>query len=200
LVDVIFVLGAEASPGLARLARSIPPEPGVEPVLLSLPLIEAYPFVLGRRFARSDYHGLRTQGDRPFLFITGGHSATYHTPDDTPDTVDYAKLDRLARWAARLLIHTVESPGDLGWTDLVADPSADARALLRLSESAGDGSQFPWLLRRALDADRARAQALLHSWESGATPTVAEYREVILMALRLQAALWHPPGWWFALW
>ncbi len=200
LDDAIFVLGAEASPGLARLARGVPPEAGVEPLLLGLPLIEAYPFFPWRRFAQSDYHGLREQGRRPFLFVTGGRASTYHTAEDTPDTLDYAKLARLTRWVTRLLVHAAEDPRDLDWTDMVADPLADARAFLRVYATTGTGSQFPWLLRRALVADRARVQALVHAWEAGAAPTAAEYRELTLMALRLQAALWHPAGWWFALW
>ena len=200
LADVIFVLGAEASPGLARLARGVPPETSVEPLLLGLPLIEAYPFIPWRRFAQGDYHGLREQGRRPFLLVTGGRASTYHTAEDTPDTLDYAKLARVTRWVTRLLVHAAEDPRDLGWTDMVADPLADARAILRFYASTGNGSQFPWLLRRALAADRARVQALLHAWEAGAAPTAAEYRELTLIALRLQAALWHPAGWWFALW
>ena len=200
LADVIFVLGAEASPGLARLARGVPPETSVEPLLLGLPLIEAYPFIPWRRFAQGDYHGLREQGRRPFLLVTGGRASTYHTAEDTPDTLDYAKLARVTRWVTRLLVHAAEDPRDLGWTDMVADPLADARAILRVYTNTGTGSQFPWLLRRALVADRARVQALLHAWEAGAAPTAAEYRELTLIALRLQGALWHPAGWWFALW
>jgi hypothetical protein len=200
LDDAIFVLGAEASPGLARLARGVPPETGVEPLLIGLPLIEAYPFFPWRRFAQSDYHGLREQGRRPFLLVTGGRASTYHTAEDTPDTLDYAKLARLTRWVTRLLVHAAEDPRDLDWTDMVADPLADARAFLRVYTNTGTGSQFPWLLRCALVADRARVQALVHAWEAGAPPTAAEYRELTLMALRLQGALWHPAGWWFALW
>jgi len=153
-----------------------------------------------QRFAQSDYHGLREHGGHPFLFISAGRSPTYHTVMDTADTLDYAKLARLTRWVARILVHTAEAPEDLGWTDMVADPRADARSLLRLYAAVGDGNGFPWLLRRALLADRARLQGLLASWEAGADPTAAEYRELTLMSLRLQAALWHPHGWWFALW
>ena len=143
LDDAIFVLGAEASPGLARLARGVPPETGVEPLLLGLPLIEAYPFFPWRRFAQSDYHGLREQGRRPFLFVTGGRASTYHTAEDTPDTLDYAKLARLTRWVTRLLVHAAEDPRDLGWTDMVADPLADARAVLRLYASIGKRLPIP---------------------------------------------------------
>jgi hypothetical protein len=170
LADAVFVLGAEASPGLARLAHSVPPRPGVVPLLLGLPLIEAYPFVPWRRFAQSDYHGLRDAGGRPFLFITGGRAHTYHTTEDTPATLDYARLVNLTRWVTRLLAHTAEDPWDLGWADYVADPLADARAVLRLYASIGSGSHLPWLLRRAVMADRARVQTLLHAWESAPRP------------------------------
>jgi len=200
MANAVFVLGAEGSPGLARLARGIPPEPGVDPMPLGLPLIEAYPFVPSRRFARSDYHGLREHGRRPFLLVTSGRAPTYHTPDDTPDTLDYLRLGRSTRWVGRLLVHAAEGPEELGWTDLVADPVADAHTLLHLSATAGDGTQFPWLLRRAIGADRARVQELLRMWEAGRQPAAAEYRFLQLASLRLQAAVWHPPGWWFALW
>jgi hypothetical protein len=200
LADAVFVLGAEASPGLAKLARGVPPEPGVKPLLLGLPLIEAYPFIPWRRFAQSDYHGLRDAGGRPFLFVTGGRAPTYHTTEDKPDTLDYPKLSALARWVTRLLARAAEGPRDLDWTDMVADPRADARTVLRLCASIGDGSQFPWILRRALLADCSRIHALLHAWEAGGAPTDAEYRDLALMTLRLQAAHWHPTGWWFAVW
>lgn len=202
LGEIFFVLGAEASAGLTRLARSVPAEPGAEPVLLGLPLIEAYPFVPWRRFAQGDYHGLREQGGRPFLFVTAGRATTYHTPGDTPDTLDYLKLARLTRWAVRLLVRTAETPGDLGWSDTVADPLADARALRRFHVSAdiGGRSDFPWLLRRALVSDAARVHALVDAWENGKAPTAAEYRELTLMALRIQGALWNPAGWWLSLW
>jgi len=112
----------------------------------------------------------------------------------------YGKLTKLARWVNRLLVHAAEGPRDPGWTNYVADPLADARSVLRLYANVGSGAHFPWLLRRAVMADRARVQALLHAWDAGAAPTAAEYRELTLIALRLQAAVWHPAGWWFALW
>ncbi len=200
LANAVFVLGAEASPGLARLARGASSEPGVEPMLLGLPLIEAYPFVPWRRFAQSDYHGLRERGRRPFLFVTSGRTSTYHTAQDTADTLDYAKLARLTRWVARLLVSAAEDAEALAWADMVADPMADARSVLRLHAGIGEDSAFPWLLRRALRADRARVRELLRAWEVDATPTAGEYRELTLMALRLQGAQWKPASWWFGLW
>ncbi|HEY5922326.1 MAG TPA: M28 family peptidase, partial [Kofleriaceae bacterium] len=34
----------------------------------------------------------------PFLFLSAGRSRVYHTPDDTPDKLDYPKIAATARW------------------------------------------------------------------------------------------------------
>ena len=47
---------------------------------------------------------------------------------------------------------------------------------------------------------RRRVESLLKSWEHGVSPTVQSYRVLQLASIRVQAALWHPSGWWFALW
>jgi len=85
LADALFVLGCEADPSLAALVNDVGPLPGVEPIKLSLPMIEVMPYRPGSRFARSDYHGLRDHGQRPFLLLTSGRTETYHTASDKPD-------------------------------------------------------------------------------------------------------------------
>src|SRR5262245_24089103 len=200
LADALFVLGAEADPSLVSLVRDIAPAPRVEPVRLSLPLIEVMPYRPGSRFARSDYHGLREHGRRPFLFLTTGRTETYHTAADTPDTVDYERLGALSRWVGLLTAHAAAVDVEPGWRDLRADPLTDARSLLRLYGAIDTSERVSWLLRRALAADRRRVQKLLAEWEHGVTPTPASYRALQLASIRVQAALWHPSGWWFALW
>jgi hypothetical protein len=200
LGDAVFVLGAETDPGLAALVHDLDGAEGIEPLRLSLPMIEAMPYLPRVRFGRSDYHGLRENLRRPFLFLTTGRTETYHTPNDTPETLDYEKLGRLARWVTRLALHATAVPAELHWKDLRADARADARALLRLYEGIGEGTHLPWLLRRALRADRRRVAQLLRSWESGTGPEPRAYRTLQLASLRVQAAMWHPSGWWFALW
>lgn len=200
LADALFVLGAEADPSLVALVNDVAPATGVEPVRLSLPMIEVMPYRPGSRFARSDYHGLREQVRRPFLFLTTGRTETYHTAADTPDTVDYDRLRTLSRWVARLAVHAADIDGALGWHDLRADARTDARTLLRLYRAIDSTGRVPWLLRRALDADRRRVERTLASWEQGVSPTPERYREIQLASIRVQAALWHPSGWWFALW
>ena len=200
LADALFVLGAEAHPSLVSLVRDVAAAARVEPVRLSLPMIEVMPYRPGSRFARSDYHGLREHGERPFLFLTTGRTETYHTAADTPDTVDYARLRALSRWVARLAVHAADVDVQLGWRDLRADPRADARSLLRLYGAIDMSARVSWLLRRALATDRRRVEKLLESWDRGVSPTPKSYRTLQLASIRVQAALWHPSGWWFALW
>jgi hypothetical protein len=200
LADKLFVLGAEADPELAALVGDLAPARRVEPLRLSLPMIEVMPYRPGSRFSRSDYHGLREHGQRPFLFLTTGRTETYHTAADTPDTVDYDRLRALTRWVARLAVHAADVETEIGWRDFSADPRVDARAVLRLYDAVDANSRVPWLLRRALASDRRLVERLLESWDAGAEPTPTSYRALQLTALRIQAALWHPTGWWFAFW
>jgi Peptidase family M28 len=200
LADALFILGAEADPGLAALVHELAPGTRVQPFRLSLPMIEVMPYRPGSRFSRSDYHDLREHGQRPFLFLTTGRTETYHTAADTPDTVDYDRLRALSRWVARLAVHAADLGAELGWRDLCADARGDARAVLKLYDAIDTSGRVPWLLRRALTADRRRVERLLASWEQGVSPTPRSYRTLQLAAIRVQAALWHPSGWWFALW
>ena len=39
----------------------------------------------------------------PFLFLSAGRSRVYHTPDDTPDKLDYGKIAATARWLTRFV-------------------------------------------------------------------------------------------------
>ena len=200
LADALFVLGAEADPSLVALVRDVTPAERVEPVRLSLPMIEVMPYRPGSRFARSDYHGVREHLGRPFLFLTTGRTETYHTAADTPDTVDYDRLRALSRWVARLAVHAADIDIELGWRDRRANARADGRTLLRLYAAIDASERVPWLLRRALAADRRRVEKLFVSWDQGGGPTAKSYRTLQLASIRVQAALWHPSGWWFALW
>ncbi len=200
LANALFVLGAEGGRALATFTRGLPSTDGVEPVFLSLPMIEAMPYVPNRRFARSDYHGLREQVGRPFLFLSTGRTETYHTARDTPETLDYAKLGRVTRWVAVLAMQAADADGRLDWRDLTADPRADADALLRMSAAVVTSPRFSWPLRRALAADRRMVEDLRRRWDAGEPPTLDTYRALQLASTRLQAAQWWPGGWYFALW
>jgi hypothetical protein len=200
LGEALFVLGTEADPTLATLVYEVTPAETVEIVRLSLPMIEAMPYLPDSRFSRSDYHGLREHGQRPFLLITSGRTETYHTASDTPDTLDHEALGHRARWVARLTVQAADRDGDLGWHDGRADARGDAAALLRLLQALDGHPRVGPLLAAALARDRRLVEQLQAAWERGEPPTPATYRALLLASLRAQAALWHPSGWWFALW
>jgi Zn-dependent M28 family amino/carboxypeptidase len=89
----LFVLGAERSRGTAEridaLARA---EPGLFARRLDA---EAIPPL-------SDYEPFWRRRV-PFLFLTAGRSRIYHTPEDTPDKLDWDKMAATARWLERLV-------------------------------------------------------------------------------------------------
>ena len=96
----LFALGAERSAGtanhVARLSRA---EPGlvVRPMDAEIipPLSDYDPF--WRRH-------------RPFVFLTAGRWRHYHTPTDTPEKLDYAKMAATARWLERFVRETCARP------------------------------------------------------------------------------------------
>lgn len=118
----VFVMGSEHAPGLRdwieQAGQGLPVKVGVVGSDLLF-------------FDRSDYGPFRLR-KVPYLFFSTGENPRYHTPDDTPDTLDYPKFaancelihrivvqaagaDRLPTWAAEpdnpfaevLVIHDV---------------------------------------------------------------------------------------------
>src|SRR5512139_620657 len=84
----LFALGSERSRGTYELVSSLkraerdvivrPADAEIVP-----PLSDYEPFWMRRV---------------PFLFLSAGRSRVYHTPEDTPDKLDYAKIAATARW------------------------------------------------------------------------------------------------------
>jgi Zn-dependent M28 family amino/carboxypeptidase len=89
----LFALGAERSLGTHDLVAS---------------LKRAEPDVIVRAVDAEIIPPLSDYGpfwDRriPFLFLTVGRSNVYHTPEDTPDKLDYPKIAATARWLTRFV-------------------------------------------------------------------------------------------------
>lgn len=89
----LFALGSERSAGtfelVSRLKRA---EPGV---IVRPADAEIIPPL-------SDYEPFWQQRI-PFLFLSAGRSRVYHTPEDTPDKLDYGKIAATARWLTRFV-------------------------------------------------------------------------------------------------
>jgi Peptidase family M28 len=83
----VFVMGTEHAPGLrpwiAESARGRPVTVGLLGTDLML-------------IARSDYGPFRAR-KVPYLFFTTGENPRYHSPRDTAETLDYAKLEAISR-------------------------------------------------------------------------------------------------------
>lgn len=89
----LFALGSERSTGtydlVHRLKRS---EPGVIVRPADADIIPPL----------SDYEAFWRERI-PFLFLSAGRSRVYHTPEDTPDKLDYGKIAATARWLTRFV-------------------------------------------------------------------------------------------------
>ncbi len=57
----------------------------------------------------SDYDAFWRR-DVPFLLLTNGRSRRYHTPEDTPEHLDYAKMAATARWLESFVRAMCERP------------------------------------------------------------------------------------------
>ncbi|AKF07380.1 Peptidase M28 [Sandaracinus amylolyticus] len=89
----MFLLGAERSEGtlthVHALART-------EPGLIIRPAdAEVIPRL-------SDYAAF-WERERPFVLLTGGRSRHYHTPDDLPQYLDFARMQATAAWIERFV-------------------------------------------------------------------------------------------------
>ena len=117
----VFALGAERSIGTAALVRSIKhADAGVVVRTADADIIPPL----------SDYDAF-WRAQIPFLFLSAGRSSVYHTPDDTPDKLDGAKILATTRWLERFVRATRTRPGPIRFDD---SGSGDAATLDELGE------------------------------------------------------------------
>ena len=89
--EYVFALGSESAARLRQLVDEVPYDRGLKVGRLGADLIGT----------RSDYGPFR---DRriPFLFLSTGQHPDYHQPTDTPEKIDYVRLQRISQWIADL--------------------------------------------------------------------------------------------------
>jgi Iap family predicted aminopeptidase len=119
----VFALGAERSEGTGamvdRLARG---EPGI--VIRRMDAETVPPL--------SDYWGFWRR-NVPFLFLTSGRWRYYHTPEDTPEKLDYPKIEATARWLERLVREACARPErQFRFLQDVRDDASTLRSLIEL--------------------------------------------------------------------
>jgi hypothetical protein len=152
----VFVMGSEHAPGLrpwiTEAAKSRPVTVGV--MGSDLLLID-----------RSDYGPFRARSI-PYLFFSTGENPRYHTPQDTPETLDYPKLEAISRVILGVVQRAASAPSVPRWNPAPEHNLTEAatvreilRALLDNRERLKIGSTQILLMTntaRKLDAILAR--------------------------------------------
>ncbi len=145
----MFALGAERSTGTAAHLDTLAQ---VEPELwvrrLDAEILEPV----------SDYEPFWRRSV-PFVFLTCARWRHYHTPNDTPDKLDYAKMAALARWLERWTRESCARPEPRVTFHNQRDDASTARTLISLTRSleplsaqAGQARQFAEALLARCDA------------------------------------------------
>lgn len=153
---LVFAIGTEHAPGLRpwidRAASGRPIRVG---------LMGADVTVIDR----SDYGPFRSR-QVPFLFFSTGENPRYHTPDDTPETLDYPKLEAISRTIGAVARTAASADSVPTWEARPDNPVAEAlaireaiRALQANEATLKIGSAQRYLMRnavRTVDAIEAR--------------------------------------------
>lgn len=165
----VFALGAERSAGTSAIVDGLArAEPGVVVRRADAEIVPPL----------SDYDAFWKRGV-PFLFLTSGRSARYHTPADTPEHVDYDKVRATARWLERF----VRASCARGEERVVFERGGrdDASSLQSFSEIVAPLAAFSDQARQGAD----RARVLLAKCDaSGRLPhALADEPSRLLMAL-----------------
>lgn len=112
--EYLFVLGGESSAELRKLVETQKPTNGLQVGRIGADIIGT----------RSDYGPFR---DRkiPFLFFCTGMHADYHTTADTPDKIDYQRLEKISRWICDLTLKLSNSDPPPIWAVEPLPPDLD---------------------------------------------------------------------------
>ncbi len=161
--EYVFVMGTEHAPAL---------RPWIEQAGAGLALNAA---VVGSDlllFDRSDYGPFRKR-KIPYLFFSTGESPVYHTPDDRPETLDYAKLTEISRMIDRVVSQAAHADEVPSWSARPEHPLKEAVAvrdvLTRLLENGAQLKVKPFqsgLLRSQIhDLDDAIERGAITPFE-----------------------------------
>lgn len=169
----VFALGAERSEGTAAHLDAIADsEPGVRVRRLDA---EVLPPV-------SDYAAFWSAGV-PWVFLTCGRADYYHTPEDTPDKLDFAKMAALARWLQRWTRETCVRPEAKIRFQNQRDDAATARTVVALTQALESFSP------EAAGAKALAGSLLARCDERGRLVTAGDRQTLRDLVLHLEAGL-----------
>ena len=130
LENGLFITGMESHKQLADVVEQIPLSSAIRPI----PTLNEY---VGDM---SDHHIFRINGI-PYLFFSCGHWVHYHASTDTPDRLNYAKIETTAELLAHMVQHT--DAKDLGRSAAAFDSTPIE--LRMMNRALG-----PWLQARGM--------------------------------------------------
>ncbi len=163
--ESIFVLGAERAPGVGELVDGVAVD-GILPRRLhggiAPPLSDHYAF---------------EQASIPYLFFTSGRTRHYHTPQDTPEKLDYFKMASLSEYLTDLVVELSVIP--VQYSPDGRDDAATLATLVALGTMVAPATSQPDLTVAVVDdleeklasgealtnGDRALLSALLFEFE-----------------------------------
>jgi Zn-dependent M28 family amino/carboxypeptidase len=141
----LFALGAERSRGTGELVDRI--ARAEDGVVIRRADVEIIPPL-------SDYEPFWRR-EVPFLFLTSGRARYYHTPQDTPDKLDYDKMAATARWLERFVRETcARDEAEVKFQGSARDDASMLRSIASLTGALAAVSQ-------EAEAGRSMAEALL---------------------------------------
>jgi hypothetical protein len=154
----LFALGSERSVGTGAVVDGIArAEPGLVVRRADAEIIPPL----------SDYDAFWKRGV-PFVFLTCGRSARYHTPSDTPEHLAFEKMHATSRWLERLVRASCARPADrVQSTPNARDDASTLRSfadlvapLAQLSPLAAQGAETARSLLAECDASGRLPDAL----------------------------------------
>ncbi len=102
---------------------------------------------------RSDYGPFRAL-EIPFLFFSTGENPRYHRPTDTPESLDYPKLEAISRTIFRVVRRAAAAESLPGWTGVPDHPLGEAIVVRDILRTLLDKLEVPaaqaFLMRNAL--------------------------------------------------
>lgn len=118
--EYVFCLGSESSAELRKLIEEQAPNQKLKVGRVGTDMIGT----------RSDYGPFR---DRkvPFLFFSTGQHPDYHTPRDTAERVDYAKLGRICNWIFDLTARLANADNAPTWSKTGLGPDLEEVRTIR---------------------------------------------------------------------
>lgn len=113
----------------------------------------------------------------PFLFLTSGRSRYYHTPEDTPETLDWAKMAATSQWLDRFVRETCARPQEPFSFKNTPDDAATLRSIIALTSALAPASD------EAAMGEKQAVRLLAECDSSGRLPESAKRQATLLLEM-----------------